>query len=203
MPFVPVPATARCIVKFTLNGIPNKGYILHFRKTTATTVSVEDLEILSDALAPWISADLAPAHGGGVTFNGLVLRSLASLDAPAWESDYPSGVVGTRSGATMPGNVCIAVHKTTTNGGRSGAGRVFHTGLTETDVGANTLDIAAANVILNAWNALEAEAVSAGFRPALVSYQTAGVVRETGLSQYIINWSLRDRIVDTQRGRLS
>lgn len=203
MAFVPAQKAVKAIMQFRINGVPAKAYIIHFEWIGLGLITQSALMALDNALDSWVTLSLAPAHGAGWGLEGIRYRSLESYTAPAYENIYPDAVVGTRSGPTMPSNVCIAVHKSTSNGSRSGQGRVFHTALTETDVTGNTLSPAAAAVISNCWNALGGASIEAEFTPAVVSYQNNGVPRSEGLAQAITGWGLRDLRVDTQRKRLS
>jgi hypothetical protein len=116
---------------------------------------------------------------------------------------------GTRAGSvgSLPSSACIAIKKVTGNLGRSGRGR-WYWPLADTNAISGTNDTVVAAYVTTILAGLTSfqGAVEAGLPPVamgIVSYRTAGAQRAAGLFQQIVSWQNTDRLVDSQRRRLS
>jgi len=112
------------------------------------------------------------------------------------------GVTGGDPGASMPGNVALAVSFRTGLAGRSNRGRNYIPGVPRPWVAGNTVAGVWAGYLTTAYDSLITELVASEFTWVVVSRFTAGAVRALGVTNPIINSLVTDLAVDSMRRRL-
>lgn len=203
MAFIPAPATVEAVIKFTWNSVPNKCYVHHLRWVGVGAITFAALDDLSGAIYQWLDTSMQPIVANRLTFTGLRLTSLETEAAPVLDMAFTPTLTGALGDESTSGQVAIAVHKNTGLRGRSRNGRVYHVGITEAQHTANTLDSAAAALILNAWEEMRDYTEPMEFVPAICSFTENGAPRTTALTTAITSYSLIDLRLDTNRNRMS
>lgn len=162
--------------------------------------------VIADAVASWaLDAGTLATLGTDFQFTAIKVTALDTDESPTAEVPV-AGAFGTHSGALLPNNVSLAIHKTSAIGGASAKGRVYHPSLTAAQLeDANTVSDTSATEICEVWrNLRDVVAAIDGLSAVLayVSYVHAGVPRVAGLVIPILDFICKDRTVDSQRRRL-
>jgi hypothetical protein len=115
-----------------------------------------------------------------------------------------SGFSGVAAGPPMPGNVTAVISLKTGRRGRSFRGRIYHIGLTETQVEGNTLATGVAAQLQIAYQTLVFTTPTTGpaMRLAVLSYYTNSTVRPEGIATPVTGTTVNNEI-DSQRRRLA
>lgn len=200
MAFQPVPNCASVEILGDYHGerVENTLYYLY-----PTTPTEADLQDLVDAIAPVVNGTMMPLLppqwvGVQVYARGLSL----AIDVQATNVTM-LGVAGSFPSPGLPGNVTIAVKRSSGLTGRSSRGRIYWMGLPESEVTGNSLSVGLGNQLPTTMEDIDGAALAEGWTPVIVSRRQAGVLLATALTYPITNWSLEDYRTDSQRRRLA
>lgn len=199
MAFIPIPNTAQVeyLCRQDNQAVEN---VLHYF-IAAGPPTVSDLEVLAGAAATWWNTALKPLTPTNVSLVGIKVTSLQTNTAPVIEYVTGLPIVGTAGGTALPNNVTVVTRLTTDLRGRSYRGRVYHIGLTTTQVNGNVLASTFRTSLQAAW----ASALVLGTAPAwtlcVASRFTNGAPRTTGVKTEVTGVSVNPTL-DSQRRRL-
>lgn len=168
--------------------------VIGFARVGGYTTSANLLALGNELLALWLDTDFRNPVSNAITFRKIVLRSLNGAPPAPVEVPVIGTVTGVTSSPALPSNVTLAVKLLTALGGRSFRGRAFHVGLCESQVTADLVGAALAD-ILAGWDT---------FRTG--SYGVTGSVWSV-ISKKLevptpITSVTSDGVVDSQRRRL-
>lgn len=199
MDYIPVPNTAQLELIGTLDGqrIQN---VLHYVKATPWNAS-QLQQLCASGVNKW-NVHIKPLVAAAFS---LVLTRATDLSSQTGEvvtysTGLPlSGQVGI---APVPNNVALVFTKRTALRGRSYRGRIYHAGLTTSQVTNNTVVVGAVNNLLTAWTQFMALSITDD-EPLLcvVSRHNNGQARVTGVATLVTNLTT-DGQLDSQRRRL-
>jgi len=201
MPFIPVPNTAQVEVVARI-GAETVQNVLHYSGGDNTD------PIALTNLAGAINL-LWETHVAPLISNRVVGSVVSAIDL---STQFGAGVevLSTWSGGidnavdeALPNNVALAFKKSTGLRGRSFRGRIYHYGLTESQVALNTVDTTVRANLEVAYNQLiTVTAGSVDWTMQVVSRYSEGAPRATGIATPVIDIASVDGVVDTQRRRL-
>jgi len=200
MAFIPALNVARTTLRMTKNAVPNKSYTFNFRVLNEAGFVSAMFIALAETITAWWSDYCIALTNSSTALNGIYMVGQTEPNDAYydWTDDLP--LVGTRSGAVPPAQVCLSVKHNTINSGKSGRGRTYWTGFVEADVDNRLITTTYGNNVVAAFNALDdALAVDGDWQRVLVSYYSGNAPRENGLILPITNSGLADYRVDTQR----
>ncbi|KKL06208.1 hypothetical protein LCGC14_2598340 [marine sediment metagenome] len=200
MVFQAVPDTAECVLEFLANTVTMKN-VIHALKPGG--YSLADLTVLADTVDASIAAAWLGQMSQDVTYVQVTVRGLA------FENDLEvtvntSSAAGTVLAPALPGNVTMAVKKSSGLTGRSARGRLFWIGLTagQLDANENQVGVVAAADIVSNIDSLRASIAGTVWSPVIVSRFLNKVKRPFGITFPWIANSTVDRNVDSMRPRL-
>ena len=131
------------------------------------------------------------------------MSDLSAQNAEAIEAgtSVPGGITAATSIA-MPGNVTVAIKKVTGLRGRSYRGRIYHCGLVQSQVAAQSLTTGVATTLRNAYLPLLTYPwTDTGWAHVVVSKYTNNAPRVTGVTTLVTDFTVNNQI-DSQRRRL-
>lgn len=167
--------------------------------------------------APLIAADLSglvdeihtawAAHQKAHQSTGLTLKY---IEATALDTDGGAQVTvsvnetGSIAGNVYPGGVTIALKFSTGSAGRSFRGRMYWTGIAESQASGNVLLDAVADAFVTDMNDFFDDVETAtGLTHVVVSYCNGNAWRTTGVATPVLTVLLTDKNLDSQRRRLA
>lgn len=201
MPFVPVPDTVLAELRFDYFGQKVEN-TLYFRKLGGSSIA-QAVGLMND-LELWWTTLLSDYLSEDISLRELNVTDLSSASgysvSQATPTPNPKGAI---AAAGLPGSVAICVSFRTPNRGRSFRGRNYVAGLAETTVAGNELDATRVAGILGSYQGLPSMIVTTPWDWVVVSRESGGVDRVTGLSTEITSVVIVDDFVDSQRRRLT
>jgi len=201
MPFVPVPATVKAALFYTMNGQPAMNRI-HI-STVATLPSEAICAAFAAAIANWWITNVRVLVPATFSLREVQCQSIAEQNGP--QSTFSAGLplAGLNGSAALPNNVAFCISLRTGLSGRSARGRWYWGGLTEAQVTDNDVLAGSAASMVTAIDNLISTIGVLGGNACIVSYQSNGVPRPGGPVKFFITDALAvDATVDSQRGRL-
>jgi hypothetical protein len=200
MAFIPVPYTAEFVMTYLgLSGNQMKN-VINIREATLVSWTPALLQGVIDLLQNWHTATAKLRQSNQCTLTSILGRDLDTADSYVVEETMSQ--VGTVVSPMMPANVTFCVKGLTGLAGRSFRSRLYWIGLAETQVLGDYVVAADATAIVAAMNTLRTTLNTQGMSPVVVSRQSNGVPRTTGVATNITNYAKTDDRVDTQRRRL-
>lgn len=175
---------------------------LWFIGPTAEPTFLEVATLANDLLS-WYVTSVLPNLNSNFVLNKVRARSMGALNGPIADA-FAVAENGSNAGEALPNNVDPCITFRTNTGGRSGHGRNYIPGLSNSDVDGNMLDSTVAGTLIVAYEQIIAGggAELHGLVWSIVSYRTGGAVRPVPLSFPITQVGFSDLIVDSQRRRL-
>lgn len=196
-----VTNTVQVDMRFAMAG-NNAANVLHVGYTG--TVGIPDLDALDTVIEAWLTSEWKPLSSELWGAEGIILTDLNSLTGPRKAYSIDPVIVGDLTGGAPPASVTIAIKADVGHRGRGTSGRVFWIGLAESQLTANTVDSATANLIIVALGDLDTNI--AGISPfsglVVPHRQVAGVRPEPATSEAVIGFLVSDFSVDVQKNRL-
>lgn len=198
MAFQAVPNAAKAVVRFGY-GLQVWTNSLWFTQSAFTT---EDLEALAAAVDAGWGAGLLDVMSDQCNYLGTQVYDMRTVDGEiALDSD--SAAAGhIHTGDALPLSACEVLTLYTLNRGRSGRGRLYISGMAESQWAAGVFDVPSETNIEAAYVATLSAAYSAGWASVIVSRQLNGVPRTTPLTQAVTSWDVRNRVPGSQRRRV-
>jgi hypothetical protein len=176
--------------------------VMHF--TGPDGGAAGDSLVLAERLAAWWNLRIKPMVPSTCQMTAVIATDLTANGDPG--SLYVTGMpsAGTNAQPQLPNNATVVMSLATALRGRSYRGRIYHIGLTENDVTANTLGAGTLADLLTAYRdlrLLEGAGGEAVFQLAVLSYYANNAVRATPVVTPVTEVTC-DGVVDSQRRRL-
>jgi hypothetical protein len=163
----------------------------------------------------WDQADmtaLATAINNRLTadFDNLISEDFSGIDVKAYDMRSQDGPVSTVTstwegqvvGEAAPAQCAGVVTLRTGNRGRSGRGRIYIGGLSNTNITTNELSSGWVTAAITFLDGLVYATATAGWYWCVVSFQHNKVARDEGYAQFINSYEVRSAVLGTQRRRL-
>jgi len=199
MAFIPAIGCAEAVVVGDVVGkeVVN---VLHFKFTS--TYGQSDLQALADQVDTEVAANYLGIMTAGMQYVETRVRGLtASIDLAA--SQNANAGTGGGAGAQMPNNVTLCITHRSANTGRSARGRSYMFPAAEAALSAaNEFSSGYASAAENFFDGVRINCAPLGWTFVVLSYQHAGVPLSAAVSYQILSSTARNRISDSQRGRL-
>lgn len=204
MAFVPAPGIVEIKFDFTYFGTGGKGFVVHYGKDVPGSWTLTQIDDLLASLVTWWDETYQPLMSPQCTLNRIRARDLTTENGLQSETTEGLPLVGTRTGTPLQAQVVFALKKVTGLTGRSFRGRVYHFGLTASDItGTNNVTTATINALETAWNeALVLVGNEAVYSMGLCSKYTNGQPRVEAFTTVIQRFAAVDSRVDTNRLKL-
>lgn len=199
MAFIPVPDTAKLVMRFSQFGrvYTNTTY---WRKSSGWTGATLN-DLCEYSYLAW-ETHILGNQSTAVVMLAPYAYDMSAVDGPVGTFDPPSTDNGGNASPALPGNVTATVTLRTENRGKSGRGRIYHVGLTEGDVTNNAIILATRDTILAGYNSWWADTETDSVSDlGVVSFQLDGAVRNPGVFQLVTSLAM-DEGIDTQRRRV-
>jgi hypothetical protein len=165
--------------------------------------TVEDCALIAQTVGDWWDDNVQAIVATNVVMREVYVKSIAVANGPEATYSAPFPLAGLLAGDSLPNNVSIAVSLRSGLTGRSARGRWFWYGITEGQVDANTMNVAAISIIDAAITNLREDIIGLGFQWVIVSYVANGAPRPGGPVYFIVTTiTIVDSTVDSQRRRL-
>jgi hypothetical protein len=166
-------------------------------KSDVDTLATELRSFWEDELAGHVVQDLE--------LNEIYITDLTSNTAPTYTYPISPASTGDLAGAPLPSNCTFCVSFRTDGRGRSSRGRNYVAGLAESNVNGNVLDPVDADGIVAAYtNGILANVTLDGyFTWVVLSQYENKQPRTNALAQPVLSVLYTDRIIDSQRRRLT
>jgi hypothetical protein len=202
MPFIPAEDTVQVFWEHAGPDDVILGNVTNFR-ALGVPVTTTTMEALAAELVAWYDVEMQPLKTAGYSLTRLRMRNIGMENGQVVDYTTTLPITGTAVGNSLPSNVALSLKLNTGFGGRSYRGRLYHFGFSEDQVSGNFVDTAVADDILASYNQLITSLATPGnWEWVVVSYVEAGAPRTVALVNTILNVSLVDRRIDTQRRRL-
>lgn len=201
MPSVPTPNVAEIEIRTTLDGQPIENTLY---AEFVGTITGAILDALAVAVEDWFATNLIPWLSDHLVMREVYVHDMSAGSGLQATSNTHSGTTGAITTVAMPGQVAWVVKFLTGLAGRSFRGRNYVGGLSSTYCAGDFITAGFAAGIVGAYQML---LTGGGILPTdwqwvVVSRQSGGVPRVTGLTTPVNNVGFTDLIVDTQRNRL-
>ena len=197
MAFQPVPNVAQVTIsgkqdsQLTIND-------LYFEASGAITGA--SLTNLATNVGNWLSTSLAPLLSQD--WSSTVVRAVDLSSATGLTGESPINVTGGVGTEAAPNNVAACVSLRTAQRGRSGRGRNYVPGIPNAEITLNTLSNTFIGNLIDAYFILVgAGSFTPGWELVIVSRQTAGALRPTGLAIPVVNVLMTTPYVRSMRSR--
>lgn len=197
-PFQPIPNMAEVAIRFTLNG--QKCENVFAVRYAGPDLSPGDADDIGSTISAWVDASLQNQQSEHCIFTEIDIRDLVAVDAARYT--FP----GTNSGGSSPApdmtnETALVITKNTAQGGQSGRGRIYHMGLTQAMCDGNDIKPVNGAAILLSWQTLLTELQTTSHGMYLISRWHLGVWRSIATVYAVLNLSLKDTLLDSQRRR--
>lgn len=198
--FIPTADTVKVDLSGRLFGqvLDNTLWYLH----RAGAPSIADMVALGVMVNDYWEGNIVQWLSQDYSFLGCVVTLQTSVVSPAVNVPV-TGVSGTIAEDSMPGGTCLAVKFSTAGRGRSSRGRNYISGIPAVNTSGNQVSGVFAGNITVGYNQYFSSDIAADWMWVVVSHQTAGAPRAAGLPQEVINASVSDLNLDSQRRRLT
>lgn len=202
MAFQPAPDIARFTMVFTGPDSQSMVNVYHMETDPGIPWDSFTLGSTAELFYNWWAASMR-AYVSNQTRLDYVEAVDLSVQGGAYERTIGPAIAGSSTSPALAAHTTLSVKWSTGYSGRSHRGRTYHIGLTESQVTGNYIAPSAGATFTTAYNNLLPAVNAAGVRHLVVlSRFTNGGPRIWGVGYRIINASLVDLRVDTQRRRL-
>jgi len=199
MPFIPAPDVLQAELVYNWNAQIVET-VLQFQCTTALTPTL--MNQAGAFLVTWWKDVIDGYMSNSLSLIQVKLTDMTTQIAPV--INYATGLpaAGTNASPTMPNNVACVITKRTLLRGRSFRGRIYHPGLCEAQVVANSVDGPTLTALITEYNKLiHFTTVGASWDMVVMSRYHDNAPRTTADSNQVTNLT-SDGVVDSQRRRL-
>jgi hypothetical protein len=198
MAYQPVPNVAQCQIFGVVDGQVTINDL--YFEISGGGITPINLSSIATALSVWGVGSLAPLLSDDWTMERVIATDLTTATGPRVDigGTAPGGV----SGEALPNNVAACVSLRTALRGRSARGRNYVPGIPSSLCTLNTLDPTFVSDLVTAYNGLVgAGTFLAGWELVVVSRQTAGALRPTGLAIPVVSALMTTDRVRSMRSR--
>ncbi len=201
MPQSPVPDTAEVVLNYQSDSGDSRN-VMHFQQSPFGEFTNINLQRLAETAADWWTTNLRSLVHPAFTLESVITRNLGVV--PGEVSEYAVNLTGQAQGGRSPSNVTSAFTLRTALGGRSGRGRIYHVGLSQSYYTGDTLHPNEKNIMTTAYNTLKTinkASIGQEYHLVVVSRFANKVQRATGIANEVTVIS-NDGLLDSQRRRL-
>lgn len=201
MPFIPVPNVAAVHIRGLYYSQQTENVLYYQFGSQPTTA---DLQALTEAVSPivvshWIS-NLPPQWVGREVY----ARDLTETPSAEYTNTDILGEVGAYPDAEgLPGNVTVALQRSSGMSGRGTRGRIYWQGMPESQVAGNYVSGAFLANLVGALEVTDAAAIALEWLPVIVSLYEGDAPRAVGQALELLTWKWVDNNVDSMRRRLA
>lgn len=200
MAFQPTPNAAVGVIHFTLltSQLAN---VLNFQHGTVPDQTA--IDALATAIDAWVTSDYLPLISASVHYDRVEVRGLSSsVDLAGSNSDGAAD--GGLAGLAMAANTSLCLTLRTASTGRSARGRVYLVPTSSgEDTDAQTFGAAYTADAQVAFQNLSTRVSAVGWTWSVLSRRNGGVLLPAGVTRPITTVEARNRLIDSQRGRLA
>jgi len=198
MAFQPVPDGREITVVGLQNGVP---IINIFHTESATSATLENLEIIADTVILWMQDFVLPETHPSYVLQMVKVRDISSETGLSVEIAPTTSSPGEAGGTAAAANASIVASLRTGVQGRSFRGRIYFGGLAQqTLTNAQTMGVTSAAAYATMVTELIDALTAIGETLSVLSRVANGVARVTGLLTEIIQVIVNTK-VDSQRRR--
>jgi len=198
MAFQAVPDVAQCVIEGRQDGQQVLNDL--FFQISGGGITPTNIADLAEAVDSWAGGNLTPNLSNDYSYLRTVAVDLTSATGPTATATSP--VTGGIASEAAPNNVAACVFFRTASRGRSGRGRNFVAGVSNSAVTLNTLSSPFMDDILTAYRLLIGPGTFlAGWQWVVVSRVTAGAPRPTGIAIPIVDVLFTTPFVRSMRSR--
>ncbi len=201
MAFQAVPDGAEIVIQYLVNLQVMKNVLHAFKPGGYNLTDLTTLATIVDAnvATAWLPDQTLDAAYINTTVRGLAAENDQEVSVNA------SAGVGLLATQALPGNVTLAIKKTSGLTGRSARGRVYWIGLAreQLDTNENFTTIAAKDAIVANVNSMRGSISGTVWTAAIVSRFLNGVKRATGVTFEWTGTEAVNTAIDSQRRRLT
>lgn len=200
MAFQSVPDTAKIEVIFERSGVRMQNVLYARRAGGYNSSQINDLAVAVDQ---WMADEYLPGMVSDVTYVETIVTGQEFENDIQVSVNTNSGV-GTNAGVGLPNNVTKAVTLESGLTGRSARGRLFYVGLPNGALTADENHVTAGVVtyLIDLIEALITVLTGIQWILVIVSRNTGGAPRPTGVTFTVTGASVSDTTTDSQRARL-
>ena len=199
MPYIPVPDVMQVetLFRWDSQAVEN---VYHFTASVAIDLAI--MAELAAEMKDWWVTEMAPSVTNTLQLIQVKVTDLTTQTSPVYNFTSGLPVAGGSANPSLPNNVSVVYTKRTENRGRSFRGRIYHMGMTESQVTGNAVDTTTAASWLTKYNLTRSiVGASATYTQGVVSRFTGSAPRASGIITPILTFST-DALVDSQRRRL-
>lgn len=200
MAFVPAPGVAEFALIFSSYGNEQVNVLdVHHKDAAAFTTG--DLIAVNNAIINWWNTSGQPMCATDFGIVEIRARDMSTQ----FGNEVTTGVntPGTRAGTALPENATLAIKKDTGLAGRSFRGRLYHIGLTKTDVsGDRVVNATVIALVASYQSLLGAINGIANTELVIVHTQINKVVQNPRTTTPVVRFTTTDNVVDSQKRRL-
>lgn len=197
MTFIPVPDCAMARIEFA-QGTQMFSIAPWFRKSDFLYTDHTALAELVDDI---VGTALVPGTSASVNYTGVRVYDMRSDQAPVVYVNTSAGP-GQGGAEFTPISDCIVLTLRTAERGRSGRGRLYFSGLSETSITLGLWNQATADMVTNFYADLRDGAFGIGWTAVVASKYHNGEPRQTAASYPVTQFEVRNLVVATQRRRI-
>ena len=201
MPQSPVPNTAEAVLNYQSDSGDARN-VMHFQQAPFGGWSNINLQRLAETVANWWTTSLKNHVHPAFTLESVVTRDLETV--PGEVAEFAVNQTGGAQGGRSPSNVTTAFTLRTALGGRSGRGRIYHVGISQSYYLGDTVHPNEKSLMVAAYDALRVinkPGIGQEYHLVVVSRFANKVQRATGIANEVTSVS-NDGLLDSQRRRL-
>jgi hypothetical protein len=173
---------------------------LHYQVPGGVTEA--SMFLIGATLVDWFDEALSPYMAPTIALTEVRMTDLTSEFAPGASFVAGLPIAGQSVAAALPNNVALSITKRTPFRGRAYRGRIYHMGLTETQVVDNQVIQVTVDILIAAYELIrEIVDVGGDIPMVVVSKYQGSVPRAAALVTPVSGFST-DGVIDSQRRRL-
>lgn len=199
MPFIPATNVVQTELIYVWDGQICEN-VLHYQVPGGVTEA--SMFLIGATLVDWFDEALSPYMAPTIALTEVRMTDLTSEFAPGASFVAGLPIAGQSVAAALPNNVALSITKRTPFRGRAYRGRIYHMGLTETQVVDNQVIQVTVDILIAAYELIrEIVDVGGDIPMVVVSKYQGSVPRAAALVTPVSGFST-DGVIDSQRRRL-
>lgn len=199
MPFIPATNVVQAEMIYTWDSqiVEN---VLHYQVPGG--VDAAAMFLIGATLVDWWDTTMQPIVPSTVSLTEIRMTDLTAEFAPGASFTASLPLVGGQAFPALPNNVALSITKRTAFRGRAYRGRIYHVGLSESQVVDNKVTVAHVSALLAGYELIREITDVGGTIPmVVVSKYEGGLPRGAALVTPVESFA-SDGIIDSQRRRL-
>lgn len=198
MAFVAVPNAAKCVVRFSAP----QGFWTNTFWFSRADYDDSHLDGLAALVGASWGVQIAAAISSQHAYVETVAYDMRTADGHIIQDSVGAAAGGDGATGPIPVSAAMVLTLYTANRGRSGRGRVYVTGFTESKWTTTGYEAASISAVEAAMTTMNLDAIAETWQPCVCSRQLNGVVRTTPLMQPITTFEVRSGREGNQRRRV-